>query len=295
MYVFEAIGIHTLIFPRLIKGYSFCATIVLYFCGYHDITFRRLFQILKFAPSGSSTKTLLHYIQCHRSKKLKPYEDYETEFPHFRNNINKPNKSPSKENKRERKISDDGYKTERSVDLMAPNSPHEVFLWDKEFGWHKKEPSNNEDVGPVKLRKDRNQNDLYCYSLDCVTIPTSLWWGEADWVSNKENVSRIVQELPNVVGCHRIPKSTFGHLDFLWGRVGSFYEELNQNLDDTTPVYLEELNKSVHSLDNDTEVPPSFTDYALFWYVKSICANVRHCFKTLFGVIFDRLSSVSLY
>ena len=274
MYAFEAVGIYTLIFPRLIKGYSFLATCVLYACGYHDISCKTLLQILKFGPSGSSTKLLLHYLQCNKAKLFKPYEDYETNFRHFQDgmteNICLKSKISNSFFKRYRKNSDEGYKSENS--LSADDSFCEDYYWDNERGWFSNNDIQKNSTGIEK--KDVGSNNNVTYSLNRISIPISIWWGEADWASSKQNISKMVTELPNVVNCWKMNKPTFGHLDFLWGRTESFYQDLNEHLDDTSPCDFEERKRQIDFVHANTE-QRSAQDNAVFWYINSMSANLR--------------------
>ena len=74
MHILEMLGIYTLFFPRMLKGYSLMAILMFQIVGYHsfdiDNKFDRIKTILEFAPSGSTTKTVLQYIRCHKKKQL---------------------------------------------------------------------------------------------------------------------------------------------------------------------------------------------------------------------------------
>ena len=294
MYAFEAVGIYTLIFPRLIKGYSLLATCVLYACGYHDISFKTLLQILKFGPSGSSTKVLLQYLQCNHAKLFKPYEAYQTNLRPFQVGMEKNIGLKSKINNscfnRDRKNSDEGYKSETS--MSADDSFCEDYYWDNETGWY-----SNNDIqkdSTVIQEKDVDSCNNVTYSLNRISIPISIWWGEADWASSKRNISKIVRELPNVVNCWKMSKPTFGHLDFLWGRTESFYQDLNDHLDDISPCDIEERKRQIDFVHANPE-QRNAQDIAVFWYINSMSANLRFSINQTRVYIDRQLSSVNLY
>lgn len=52
------------------------------------------------------------------------------------------------------------------------------------------------------------------YQLSEINTETALFWSEGDSLSSKEDMERLVKELPNVVACR---KTELGHLDYLWG------------------------------------------------------------------------------
>ena len=289
MYSFEALGIHTLIFPRLIKGYSLLATIILFVCGYHDITIERLLQILQFAPSGSSVKTLLHYLQCHRSQKLKPYEDFDMiNVPQHDKMLKGTLLDEESSSNSGSEYSDDGYKSAPST--SSERSFHDNNLLNQKIG--SRIQYSSQDLASVETFQMPDDSDIY--SLNRVFIPISIWWAEADWAASKSNISRIVRELPNVVNCWKLPKPTCGHLDFLWGRTGKFYQELNRHLDDTYPSNWEELEKQLDYVHGNIDLENS-KDNALHWYICAMSANVRFSFHKVKDVVGTHLSSVNFF
>ena len=292
MHTFEALGIHTLIFPRLIKGYSLLATIVLFICGYHDITFKRLLQILQFAPSGSSIKTLLHYLQCHRSKKLKPYEESQTSIKNSFNEemLEKEQVSITESSTNsESGFSDDSCRSEQSI--PSGGSLSDNYSWDEDERWHA--TNYPEDIGSLEhLEIYSTKEDIY--SLNRINIPISIWWAEADWAASKVNISRIVTELPKIVNCWKIEKPTFGHLDFLWGRTGTLYKDLNEHLDDTSPSDWDELKRQLDYVGDNIEQVNS-RDNAFYWYFYAMSANVRFSLVKLKGVVETHLSGVHFF
>lgn len=74
MQILELLGIYTIFFPRMLKGYSIIALLMFQVVGYNsfdiDNNFDRLKDILKFAPSGFTTKTFFQYARCNKKKQL---------------------------------------------------------------------------------------------------------------------------------------------------------------------------------------------------------------------------------
>jgi len=56
------------------------------------------------------------------------------------------------------------------------------------------------------------------YSLQHVTCPVLLYWGENDWLTQPEDVAYIAGQLPGLIASHRVPYDSWNHLDFLWGK-----------------------------------------------------------------------------
>ena len=52
------------------------------------------------------------------------------------------------------------------------------------------------------------------YQLSKVAVPVALFWSPKDTLSSREDMRRIVSELPRVVDCKEV---NVGHLDYLWG------------------------------------------------------------------------------
>merc|ERR1719510_186722 len=76
MKILEMMRIYTLFFPRLIPGWSVIGILIFQMCGYNaigadiDYNINKIKNILKFSPSGSTTKTLIQYLKCHQEKAL---------------------------------------------------------------------------------------------------------------------------------------------------------------------------------------------------------------------------------
>jgi lysosomal acid lipase/cholesteryl ester hydrolase len=74
--VLEMLNIYTLFFPRLIPGWTMIGILVFQISGYNSVTsdidcdIDKVKDILKFSPSGSTTKSILQYLKCHDKKKL---------------------------------------------------------------------------------------------------------------------------------------------------------------------------------------------------------------------------------
>ena len=65
------------------------------------------------------------------------------------------------------------------------------------------------------------------YDLQQVSVPSALFWSSQDSLSSKEDMERIVSELPNLVSCKEVK---IGHLDYLWGenvKGDLYYDVLN--------------------------------------------------------------------
>ena len=69
------------------------------------------------------------------------------------------------------------------------------------------------------------------YQLSEINTDTALFWSPLDSLSSKEDMERLVKELPNVVACR---KMDLGHLDYLWGPEagcpGHLYNQLTELL-----------------------------------------------------------------
>ena len=52
------------------------------------------------------------------------------------------------------------------------------------------------------------------YTLSEVPVPVALFWSPKDTLSSKQDMQRLVNELPHVVDCK---ETNIGHLDYLWG------------------------------------------------------------------------------
>ena len=52
------------------------------------------------------------------------------------------------------------------------------------------------------------------YQLAQVKVPVALFWSPRDSLSSREDMQRIVSELPRIVDCKEV---NIGHLDYLWG------------------------------------------------------------------------------
>ena len=264
------------------------ATIVLFVCGYHDITVKRLLEILQFAPSGSSTKTILHYLQCHRSKKLIPYE--ETGIFDKRQDKTVMLKSPKSNNENIRsnqsECSDDGYKSAQSTSSKGSHDSYNNEVNGKQ------DENSIDDMEEFETTHSAKDRDIY--SLQRIFIPISIWWAEADWAASKRNVSRIVMELPNVVNCWKLKKPTCGHLDFLWGRTGCFYQDLNKHLDDIYPSDWKELEDQLNYV-HDNITPNSQTDNAVLWYAHAMSANLRLSAYEFKDTVETIISSINIF
>lgn len=65
------------------------------------------------------------------------------------------------------------------------------------------------------------------YDLHKVSVPVALFWSPQDSLSSKQDMKRIVEELPHLVSCKEV---NIGHLEYLWG--SHVREKLYQDLVD---------------------------------------------------------------
>ena len=89
------------------------------------------------------------------------------------------------------------------------------------------------------------------YQLSGIKTETALFWSSSDSLSSKEDMERLVKELPNVVACR---KMALGHLDYLWGSQVSCDGHLYHQLVELLP----RSDQSVHVADKellDTRLP----------------------------------------
>lgn len=87
------------------------------------------------------------------------------------------------------------------------------------------------------------------YDLTRVSVPTAIFWSQKDSLSSKEDMERIVCELPNLVACKEVD---IGHLDYLWGAnvKGDLYYDLLDILSGMYPVRSLGKSKSCETLRN---------------------------------------------
>ena len=65
------------------------------------------------------------------------------------------------------------------------------------------------------------------YDLTSVKVPVALFWSPKDSLSSKQDMERLVSELPVIVDCKEV---NVGHLDYLWGsnvKGDVYYDVLN--------------------------------------------------------------------
>jgi len=55
------------------------------------------------------------------------------------------------------------------------------------------------------------------YDIGAITAPVAVYWGDNDWLAQRDDVLRMTAQLPNLVHSYEVPYPTFNHMDFLYG------------------------------------------------------------------------------
>ncbi|CAG7824250.1 unnamed protein product, partial [Allacma fusca] len=56
------------------------------------------------------------------------------------------------------------------------------------------------------------------YNISSVTVPIMTMWGENDHFTTRQDVKKVVNDLPNVIEDKRIDWDAWTHLDYLYGK-----------------------------------------------------------------------------
>ncbi|KAL5288838.1 LIPA.2 family protein [Megaselia abdita] len=75
---------------------------------------------------------------------------------------------------------------------------------------------NHYDYGFIKNRLKYGSKDPPAYNLSNIKVPTSLYYGNNDYLSSQIDVQRLASELSNVREVHEIDVPTWNHFDFVW-------------------------------------------------------------------------------
>jgi len=74
------------------------------------------------------------------------------------------------------------------------------------------------DYGPEENIQKYGQPHPKSYDVKKVTTPIVIFYGENDLLCRPEAVMQLANELPNVVGCHKVSCDKFAHTDFLYAK-----------------------------------------------------------------------------
>ncbi|XP_042860066.1 gastric triacylglycerol lipase-like [Penaeus japonicus] len=54
------------------------------------------------------------------------------------------------------------------------------------------------------------------YDVSKIDLPVTLFWAGNDWLTGKEDISRLEKQLPQLQASYKVSNPVFSHLDFLW-------------------------------------------------------------------------------
>ncbi|XP_017877436.1 lipase 3-like [Ceratina calcarata] len=74
------------------------------------------------------------------------------------------------------------------------------------------------DYGKDKNLKIYNSIEPPKYNISRIITPIAMFWGENDWLSDRRDVMRFVNELPHKPILYKVPYKKFNHIDYLMAR-----------------------------------------------------------------------------
>lgn len=74
------------------------------------------------------------------------------------------------------------------------------------------------DYGFYENLETYGQGTPPSYALDRITTPVSLFYSDADWLAQPEDVELLYNKLGNAVDIYKIPYNQFNHMDFIWAK-----------------------------------------------------------------------------
>ncbi|XP_053997911.1 uncharacterized protein LOC128886773 [Hylaeus anthracinus] len=72
------------------------------------------------------------------------------------------------------------------------------------------------DYGPEKNMQIYNSTEPTSYDLSKITKPIVLFWAQNDWLSDRDDVTKLENEVSHKPIKYTVPFPDFNHIDFLW-------------------------------------------------------------------------------